>query len=121
MRDIGARAERFAGAVVAAAEAEHQLGRRRVVGSRRLQRHHAGRVPGGGRTLDRAGERRGVEAPVALVPDLWFDGISQTLKGLGRISVEGYVAGSAAFFEDYLRRLSTYAGREVPAASRRGD
>ena len=66
-------------------------------------------------------QRFGHEAPDALVPDLWFDGISQTLKGLGRISVEGYVAGSAAFFEDYLRRLSTYAGREVPAASRRGD
>ena len=29
--------------------------------------------------------------------------------------VEGYVAGSAAFFEDYLRRLTTYAGGVVPA------
>ena len=45
----------------------------------------------------------------------------QALKGLGRISVEGYVAGSTAFYEDYLRRLSTYAGREVPAAAPRGD
>lgn len=66
-------------------------------------------------------ERRGVEAPDALVPDLWFDGTAQQLKGLGRISVEGYVAGSAAFFEDYLRRLMTCAGREVPLAVPRVD
>jgi hypothetical protein len=66
-------------------------------------------------------QRHGIEAPDALVPDLWFDSLPQTLKGLGRISVEGYVAGSTAFYEDYLRRLSTYAGREVPAAAPRGD
>lgn len=57
----------------------------------------------------------GAEAPDALVPDLWFDGTAQQLKGLGRISVEGYVSGSAAFFEDYLRRLTTYAGGVVPS------
>nr|MCU0864465.1 hypothetical protein [Planctomycetota bacterium] len=71
------------------------------------------------RTLFR--QRHGIEAPDALVPDLWFDSLSQALKGLGRISVEGYVAGSTAFYEDYLRRLSIYAGREVPAAAPRGD
>lgn len=65
-------------------------------------------------------ERRGVEAPQALVPDLWFDSASQTVKGLGRISVEGYVAGSVAFYEDYLRRLALCTGREVPAATRPG-
>ncbi len=61
--------------------------------------------------------RHGSEAPDALVPDLWFDGAAQQLKGLGRISVEGYVAGSAAFFEDYLRRLTAYTGGVVPSAS----
>lgn len=66
-------------------------------------------------------ERRGVEAPVALVPDLWFDSASQQVKGLGRISVEGYVAGSVAFYEDYLRRLAVCTGRDVPAAAARGD
>lgn len=66
-------------------------------------------------------ERHGVEPPDALVPDLWFDGTAQQLKGLGRISVEGYVAGSAAFFEDYLRRLMACAGRDVPVASPRVD
>ena len=59
--------------------------------------------------------RHGAEAPEALVPDLWFDSTPQQLKGLGRMSVEGYVAGSAAFFEDYLRRLTTYAGGALPA------
>ena len=71
------------------------------------------------RTLFR--QRHSIEAPDALVPDLWFHSLSQTLKGLGRISVEGYVAGSTAFYEDYLRRLSIHAGREVPAAAPRGD
>ena len=66
-------------------------------------------------------QRHGSDAPDALVPDLWFDSASQALKGLGRISVEGYVAGSAAFFEDYLRRLATYSGRDVPTATGRGD
>lgn len=65
-------------------------------------------------------ERRGVEAPQALVPDLWFDSASQAVKGLGRISVEGYVAGSVAFYEDYLRRLALCTGREVPSATQPG-
>lgn len=59
-------------------------------------------------------ERHGSEAPAALVPDLWFSGLAQDLKGLGRISVEGYVAGSVAFYEDYLRRLCVYTGAELP-------
>jgi hypothetical protein len=63
---------------------------------------------------------RGTEPPDALVPDLWFGGLAQDVKGIGRISVEGYVAGSAAFYEDYLRRLSVYTGRQVPAAPRAG-
>lgn len=63
-------------------------------------------------------ERRGVDAPAALVPDLWFDSASQQVKGLGRISVEGYVAGSVTFYEDYLRRLAVCTGRDVPAAVR---
>ena len=52
---------------------------------------------------------------------MWFDGASQQVKGLGRISVEGYVAGSVAFYEDYLRRLAVCTGRDVPAAAARGD
>ncbi len=64
-------------------------------------------------------QRRGVAAPATLVPDLWFDSASQQVKGLGRISVEGYVAGSVAFYEDYLRRLAVCTGRDVAAA--RGD
>lgn len=63
---------------------------------------------------------RGEDAPDALVPDLWFLGIAQQLKGLGRISVEGYVAGSAAFYEDYLRRLCVYTGAELPGTAPRG-
>ncbi|MFN3239966.1 MAG: hypothetical protein ACE37K_00465 [Planctomycetota bacterium] len=59
-------------------------------------------------------ERTGEPAPDALVPDLWFDNTTTRLKGLGRISVAGYVAGSAAFYEDYLRRLCAYAGAEPP-------
>ena len=66
-------------------------------------------------------ERRAVEAPTALVPDLWFDSASQVVKGLGRISVEGYVAGSVAFYEDYLRRLALCTGRDLPVATRPGD
>ena len=58
--------------------------------------------------------RHGQEPPAALVPDLWFGGTAQQLKGIGRISVEGYVAGSVAFFEDYLRRLVLYTGGAVP-------
>lgn len=58
------------------------------------------------------------EAPTALVPDLWFDGFTQSVKGLGRISVEGYVAGSEAFFEDYLRRLALCLGLDAPPARR---
>ncbi|MFO1077063.1 MAG: DUF1615 family protein [Planctomycetota bacterium] len=58
--------------------------------------------------------RHGEEAPRALVPDLWFGGAAQQVKGLGRISVAGYVAGSVRFFEDYLRRLVLYTGGEVP-------
>lgn len=63
---------------------------------------------------------RGTEPPDALVPDLWFGGLAQDLKGLGRISVEGYVAGSAAFYEDYLRRLCLYTGVATPAVPRAG-
>ncbi|MCK5942859.1 MAG: hypothetical protein KAI24_12860 [Planctomycetes bacterium] len=59
-------------------------------------------------------ERFGRAAPDALVPELWFDNATTRLKGLGRISVAGYVAGSAAFYEDYLRRLCAYAGVEPP-------
>ena len=59
----------------------------------------------------------GTEAPAALVPDLWFGGVTQELKGLGRISVEGYVAGSVAFYEDYLRRLCLYTGAELPGTA----
>jgi hypothetical protein len=60
-------------------------------------------------------EQRGAEAPDALVPDLWCDGTAQRVKGLGRIAVEGYVSGSVAFFEDYLRRLACYSGQIVAA------
>jgi len=62
-------------------------------------------------------ERRGVDASDALVPELWFDNTTTRLKGLGRISVAGYVAGSTAFYEDYLRRLCEYAGRVLPGTS----
>lgn len=55
-------------------------------------------------------ERTGRDGPDALVPDLWFDGMAQEVKGLGRMSVAGYVAGSVAFFEDYLARLVAYTG-----------
>lgn len=58
--------------------------------------------------------RHGEAAPDALVPDLWFGGAAQQCKGIGRISVEGYVAGSVAFFEDYLRRLVLYTGGDSP-------
>jgi hypothetical protein len=46
---------------------------------------------------------------------------AHAVKGLGRISVEGYVAGSVAFYEDYLRRLAVGTGRDVPSATARGD
>ena len=59
-------------------------------------------------------ERTGTAAPDALVPDLWFENTATRIKGLGRISVAGYVAGSTAFYEDYLRRLCEYTGAEVP-------
>lgn len=56
--------------------------------------------------------RHGEEPPDALVPDLWHDGFAQQIKGLGRISVEGYVSGSAAFFEEYLLRLLAFTGED---------
>ncbi|MCR9248555.1 MAG: DUF1615 family protein [bacterium] len=60
------------------------------------------------------------EPPTALVPDLWHSGFAQDVKGIGRISVEGYVAGSAAFFEDYYARLLTYTGHELAPAEADG-
>lgn len=59
-------------------------------------------------------ERFGKDAPDALVPDFWFHGATQRIKGLGRISVAGYVAGSTQFYEDYLRRLCVYTGARPP-------
>ena len=61
----------------------------------------------------------GTPAPDALVPDFWFDNATTRIKGLGRISVAGYVAGSVAVYEDYLRRLCTYTGREPQPAQGR--
>ena len=58
--------------------------------------------------------RTGRTAPAALVPDFWFDSPTQTIKGIGRISVAGYVAGSVRFYEDYLQRLCVYTGIEPP-------
>lgn len=57
-------------------------------------------------------EQTGKHAPDALVPNLWFDSTTQRIKGLGKISVAGYVAGSASFYEDYLHRLRLYTGTE---------
>ena len=62
--------------------------------------------------------RNGRAAPRALVPDFWHGGFKQELKGIGRISVEGYVSGSVAFFEDYDRRLRLYLGLGSKAAKR---
>jgi len=59
--------------------------------------------------------RHGRAAPAALVPDLWHDGTTRQLKGIGRISIEGYVAGSASFYEDYYARLLLYMGWRWPA------
>ncbi len=61
--------------------------------------------------------RRGAEPPSRLIPDLWHDGMAQQIKGIGRVSVEGYVAGSTAVFEDYLARLFTYTGTAIGAAA----
>ncbi|MFT4514590.1 MAG: hypothetical protein ACI89X_001634 [Planctomycetota bacterium] len=59
-------------------------------------------------------ERFAKAAPHALVPDFWFDSMTQRIKGIGRISVAGYVAGSTQFYEDYLRRLCVYTGAQPP-------
>lgn len=54
----------------------------------------------------RAFQDRFGNAPAALrVPDLHHSGLAQSLKGIGRISVADYVAGSAFFFEQYYLRL----------------
>ena len=65
-----------------------------------------------GRARDLWRVRHGEEPPDALVPDLWHDGFAQQVKGLGRISVEGYVSGSTAFFEEFLLRLLAYVGED---------
>lgn len=54
--------------------------------------------------------QRDTEPRRALVPDLWHDGFAHQVKGVGRISIEGYVAGSTDFYEDYLLRLALYTG-----------
>ncbi len=63
------------------------------------------------------GSATGKLPPQALVPDLWHDGVRQRLKGSQRVSIEGYVAGSVAFFEEYYLRLSTYTGRSLPRSA----
>lgn len=80
-------------ALLASGSKPHWLRRRLLALSRQAYRNRTGR-----------------HAPDALVPNLWFDSPAQRLKGLGKISVAGYVAGSAAFYEDYLNRLRLYTG-----------